>query len=463
MKAICAKEAAAFLGARIIGCEDAVFTGVVRDNRDVREGDLFTAIIGASQDGHRYLADAMQRGAAAALVQEGNPYVSELAPAPGKALLCVPDTTEALQKLGGFLRDRFDIPFVGVTGSVGKTSTKDLIAAALSGRFRVIKTQGNYNNQIGVPLTLLSLEEDTEAAVVEMGMDHAGQIEYISRFVKPDMAVITNIGISHIENFENREGILKAKLEIMSHMNPDGTLFLNGDDPRLKQLRGKLPVRTEYFGLGEDNDARLLECTMADSGFVRVRMEYRGEEYRYVLATMGSHMAQNSLPAVMIACHLGLTKSEIISGLTQYLPTEKRLQMKENGRVHVIDDSYNASPDSMRAAIRVLEQISFGGRRIALLGDMFELGAQEESGHRLVGQLAAECGTLDEAWFVGSRMKLAYEEACKRSPKARLLHFEDVDELKKALPGLLREDDVVLVKASHGMRFDAVCNFILDL
>ncbi len=464
MKAMKASTAASCMGGRIVGNPEACFNSVVRDNRDVTPGSLFVAIIGASQDGHKYLADALRRGASCAVVKEGSPYLEALDPGEDRALILVEDTTLALQQLGGFYRDSFAIPFVGVTGSVGKTSTKDLLAAALSGRFRVAKTQGNYNNQIGVPLTLLSLEADTEAAVVEMGMDHANQIEYISRYVKPDYAVITNIGISHIENFENRDGILAAKLEIMSHMNPEGTLFLNGDDPRLWQLKGKLPVKHEYYGFGTQNDARVIECTMAESGCIRVRASYAGEEYRYVLATMGSHMAMNSLPAIMAATRLGLTKSEIVAGLTQYLPTEKRLQMKENARFRVIDDSYNASPDSMRAGLKVLEQVNLGKRRVAILGDMFELGSQEESGHRLVGELVSETDGLNVCCFVGERMTLAYEEALKHPARGCVLrHFDGVESLKAALPGLLQDDDVILVKASHGMHFDAVCTYILNM
>ncbi len=460
MKRTLAREAAAACGGHLVGNPEASFCGVVRDNRDAFPGCLFAAIVGEVQDGHKYLADAIFRGATVALVKEGNPYLAQLVPDDNGAFILVDDTVRAMQDLAKHYRDSFRIPFVGVTGSVGKTSTKDLCAAALSGRFRVKKTAGNYNNQIGVPLTLFGLEEDTEAAVVEMGMDHAGQIDYISTLVRPDLAVITNIGISHIENFEDREGILHAKLEIINHMNPEGTLFLCGDDPRLWKLRGTLPVRTEYYGFGEQNDARVLETALTPGGRLRVIASYRGEEYRYVLNTLGDHMAGNSLPGIMAGVHLGLTKNEIVMGLTQFVPTEKRLQLRESARYYVIDDSYNASPDSMRSALRTLEQMDRGKRHVAVLGDMFELGSQETEGHRLVGRLAAESERLELVLFVGSRMALAYDEA--RSAGSNCRWFESVAALEEALPALLQDGDAILVKASHGMHFDGVCSFILE-
>lgn len=461
MRKMDAAKAAGLIGADLYGNPAAAFTSVVRDNRDVTPGALFTAIVGEKLDGHRFAADAFARGASVCLVQKGNPYLDTLSLTPEQALIITEeDTVTALQKLAGAYRSTFAIPVVGITGSVGKTSTKDLTAAALSGKFRVKKTQGNYNNQIGVPLTLFGWEEDTEAAVVEMGMDHANQIDYISQFVRPDYAVITNIGISHIENFENREGILAAKLEITHHLNPAGCLFMNGDDPRLAPLKGKLPVASETFGLGEENDARVLSAVMTDAGLA-VTAAYEDETYVYTLNTIGMHMALNSLPGLMVAKKLGLTKEEIQNGLSSFELTEKRLQLKTSGRFFVIDDSYNASPDSMKSGLGALVQLNRGTRKVAVLGDMFELGAQEESGHRLVGSLAAETPELSLAIFVGTRMKLAYEEAGSMGNKARW--FETLAEAENALPALLRDGDAVLVKASHGMHFDTLCSFILSL
>lgn len=461
MRKMEAATACRILGATLSGNPEACFTNVVRDNRDVCGNSLFVAIVGEKLDGHRFAADALARGASVCLVRKGNPYIETLQLSEHQALVITEeDTVTALQKLAGAYRDSFAIPVVGITGSVGKTSTKDLTAAALSGKYRVKKTQGNYNNQIGVPLTLFGWEADTEAAVVEMGMDHANQIDYISQFVRPDYAVITNIGISHIENFENREGILHAKLEIINHMNPCGCLFMNGDDERLAPLKGKLPVRTETFGLGEANDARVLEAVMSEEG-LRVTALYAGETYEYTLNTIGTHMAVNSLPGLMTAVKLGLTKQEIIRGLSSFELTEKRLQLKISERFFVIDDSYNASPDSMRSGLGALMQLNRGTRKVAVLGDMFELGAQEESGHRLVGRLAAETEGLSLGIFVGKRMEMAFEEACALGMNARW--FETLEEAEAELPALLHTGDAVLVKASHGMHFDTLCTYILSM
>lgn len=461
MEKLTVNEIARDVSGRIQGDPERQITSVVRDNRDVTMGSLFVALRGVNHDGHAYLESSFQRGAAAALVEEGNPYLKELDPESDRTLILVSDTQKALESLGKAYRLRFAIPVVGVTGSVGKTSCKDITAAALAGGLNVVKTDKNYNNEVGIPLTLFQIDRTTQAAVIEMGMDHKGEIDRFSDMAQPRYGVITNIGLSHIENLGSQEGILQAKLEILKHMPADGVLYLNGDDPLLYGLKGTLPVETEYFGFGEHNDARAIETDMTDTGNLRLCLTYRGEEYRFVLNTLGEHMAYNALPAVMIARRMGLDKREIIAGLTQYIPTGLRLQMKTSPWYQVIDDSYNASPDSMESAIKTLVRIPGDTRRVAILGDMFELGSQEEEAHRRVGRFLKEQNRISAAVLVGARARWIYEEA-KKNTAVSCYFFETVEEMEKKVFDIIRKDDIILVKASRGMHLDQVSTYILN-
>ena len=461
MERMSIREIAGEVKGRIIGNPELSIANVVRDNRDVQAESLFVALRGLNHDGHAYIKSSFENGAAAVLAEEGNPYLEGLSLGEKQALILTANTQAALEDLGCAYRRRFAIPVVGVTGSVGKTSCKDITAAALSGALKVVKTEKNYNHELGVPLTLFRIDRSTQAAVIEMGMDHAGEIDRFARMAQPQYGVITNIGLSHIENLGSQEGILRAKLEILNHMPKDGILFLNGDDPLLYGLKGTLPVKTEYFGFKEHNDARALETDMTESGNLRVRLLYQGEEYRFVLNTPGTHMAYNALPAIMIARHLGLEPKKIIAGLTQYVPTELRLQIKSNEAYRVLDDSYNASPDSMEAAIRTLVQLPGEGRRVASLGDMFEMGAQAEEAHRRVGRFLAGQTKVQTAILIGAQARWMYEEA-RKNPAIQCYYFETTKEMEKKAFDILQKNDIILVKASHGMRLDLVSSYILD-
>lgn len=466
MNKITVGQAADWLNAELIGSRDIELSSVVRDNRDVVPGSLFAALKGEVHDGHRFAADSLARGAAALLLEKGNAYNDELKPSENQAMLLVGNTTEALQLLAHCYRMQFSIPVVGVTGSVGKTSCKDLTAAALAGRYRVLKTAGNYNNEIGLPLTLFNFESDTEAAVLEMGMDHAGQIELLSKIAEPHYGIVTNVGLSHIENFENQEGILNAKLEIVRSMDRDGILFINGDDPLLISRKNAQPVKTESFGFGEDNEGRILDATVTEEGTLAVKLSYRGEEYAFTLATPGRHMALNAAPAVMLAVNEGLTREEIIRGIESASLTEKRLQIRKSSRYTVIDDSYNASPDSMCSALKTLAVFPGDARRVAILGDMFEMGSFATAGHKRVGHEAALNDKLDILICVGEESVHMADEAVSAAYKAgneklRVFYYEDLEALFENLPELIEQDDIILVKASHGMHFDTVCDRLL--
>ena len=433
---------------------DAYVRSVEIDSRKIMLGSLFIPIIGERVDGHDFIETAFSQGATCALIREDHLDAHESQLPYGKALIVVQDTEAALEQMAAWYRSCFPIPVVGVTGSVGKTSCKDFVAAALSGRYKVLKTQGNHNNNIGMPLTLFELDETFEAAVTEMGMDHFGEITRLSRTARPKVGIITNIGISHMENLGSREGILKAKLEITDYLDPEGILFLNGDDERLFGLKGKRPETIEYFGWQEACEGRVLAAESTEDGRLYFKGTYHGETYEAVLNTPARHMAYNIMPAIMSGCFLGLTKEEILQGLASYESADGRMHVREGRGCTVIDDCYNASPDSMTAAVDTLAAWPGAGRHFAILGDMFELGAMEEEGHRSVGRRIAERSGIDVLWTVGERARWIQEEAGSSAAICR--HFDTVEELLEALPAEVRPKDVILVKASHGMALERI-------
>lgn len=439
-----------------IGRGQGVIRSIVRDSREVQSGSLFVAICGENTDGHRFIEKAWELGAAAVLAQQGNPWIQEVEVPAGCSLLLVPDTLTALGQIAKDYKQQLSAAAVAVTGSVGKTSCKDMVAAALSGGRRTVKTQANFNNHIGVPLTIFQMDRQTEAAVIEMGMNHFGEIDYTAGLVEPDYGIITNIGVSHIENLGSREGILQAKLELVPHIRPQGTLFLNGDDPMLYAQKGKLPVRTEYFGWEEHNEARVLELKLTEQAHLQLKLSYRGEIYEFVLRTMGRHMAYNALPAVMTAVHMGLSRSEILKGLSEYQPTPHRLEVIQTPQFTLLDDTYNASPASMQSALEALDSIPSGRRRVAILGDMFELGEYAQQGHETTGRFAAEHSKTSVLICCGPMARWIYEAAQGR-PELERYYFEDVAAMEKNLFTILRKDDIILLKASHGMAFTALC------
>lgn len=443
-------------GAVVWGSGQGEIEQIVRDSREVKPGSLFVAICGENIDGHKFIPKAWELGAEAVLAQQGNAYVKKDEIPAGKTVLLVEDTIRAMGRIAQDYKSRLRIPTVAVTGSVGKTSCKDMVAAALSGGRRTVCTQGNFNNHIGVPLTIFQMDAQTEAAVIEMGMNHFGEIDYVAGMAKPDFGIITNIGISHIENLGSQEGILKAKLELVPHLQGDGPLFLNGDDPLLYGLKGRLPVKTEYFGYQDHNDARVLDLQLTEQAHLQLRLTYRGEIYEFVLGTMGRHMAYNALPAIMTAVHMGLTKEQILKGLAGYVPTPHRLEVIRTPRYLLLDDTYNASPTSMCSALEAMDSIPAKQRRVAILGDMLELGEYARSGHEEVGRYAAKQSGVSVLICCGPMARWIYEAAGDRKDLQRH-YFEDVPQMEKNLFTILRKDDIILLKASHSMNFTQVC------
>ena len=421
--------------------ESESIPGVNTDSRAVKAGELFVPLVGERFDGHDYIGKALAAGAAGCL------YAREPeALLPGKLYIRVPDTLLALKSLAAWYRARFRLPVIQVTGSVGKTTTKEMIAAVLGAKFRTLKTEGNFNNEIGTPLTLLRLTREHQAAVIETGMDRAGQIRYLGEMVKPDIAVITNVGDMHIEYLGSRENILKAKCEIFENLKQDGLAVLNGDDELLNTVTP--PQKMLRCGLSEHCDVRVSEVEDLGIGGIRCTVTTEKERCALSIPAPGRHMVYAAAMAAAIGEYLGETKEEIERGVAAYEPSGSRMHvimLPENRRL--LDDCYNAGPQSMAASLRVLG--ASGGKKAAVIGDMAELGDLTESAHREIGALTKELG-IDTVIAIGARAKYFTEG----NPSAQW--FESVDQAMDAVRAAFTAETAMLVKASHSMHFEKI-------
>lgn len=428
------------------GCPDDEINGIVIDSRQAKEGLMFTAIDGENNDGHKYIESAADSGCRCFMVDKGRTPDIE-----GINVIEVEETSKALGKIAASYRKKFDIPFVGITGSVGKTTTRDMVYAVLSAKMKTLKNEKNFNNHFGVPLTLFNLEKCHECAVIEMGMSGFGEIEYLADIVKPDIAVISNIGLSHVENLGSQEGIFKAKMEITTGFGEGNTLIVNGDDKFLGKLKDE---EHEYglvtFGFGNDNDIYCIDYIINDDSIEFVCNVYGNEEKIYI-PTVGKHNILNAMAAIAAGYKLGLDMDTIRKGLENFSATAMRLDIEKYGEFTVINDAYNASPDSMKAALDILGR--YRKRRIAVLGDMLEMGEHAEYGHRTVG---ASCpGNADILITAGKDSKFINEEAEKNGfSKSNSHHFESKKDAEEFLDDILEDGDVVLCKASRGMKFE---------
>lgn len=434
---------------------DAAVSEVSTDSRSIGPGCLFIPLEGERFDGHSFINSALEAGAAGCLTaRERESYL------PGKFYIKVRSTQRALWELARYYRKLFPIPFIAITGSVGKTTTKDMTAAVLGARFCVHKTEGNFNNDIGVPLTLLKLEKRHEVCVVEMGMDHAGEIDDLGRLVEPDMALITNIGDAHIENLGSRENIFKAKCEIFPHLKKDGLAVLNGDDPMLAALKGTLPQPTVFVGSGEGLDYTACDLSQDGSAHLSCRIKTPRGQFQADIPALGSHMIYPTLMAAAVAEALGMAPDEIVRGIGAFLPTKMRMNIiRCPGDVVILNDAYNANPQSMRAAAAVLGDAQ-GRRRVAVVGDMKELGPGSEQFHRAVGGYFAQAGT-DRLIAVGDLARFIAEGA-KDAGLEQADYFPTLDAAKNALSREVRSGVTILVKASRSMAFEKIVDFLLS-
>ena len=434
---------------------DAQAVQVSTDSRNITPGCLFIPLEGERFDGHSFINSALEAGAAGCLTaRERESYL------PGRFYIKVRSTQRALWELARYYKKLFPIPFIAVTGSVGKTTTKDMTAAVLGARFRVHKTEGNFNNDIGVPLTLLRLEAQHEVCVVELGMDHAGEIDNLARLVEPDMALITNIGDAHIENLGSRENIFKAKCEIFPHLKRDGLAILNGDDPLLAALEGTLAQRTVFVGEGEGLDYTARDLSSDGAGHLFCRVKTPRSQFEANIPALGSHMIYPTLMAAAAAEALGMAPDEIVRGIGAFLPTKMRMNVVRcKGDIVILNDAYNANPQSMRAAAAVLGEAGQKRRKVAVVGDMKELGPGAEQFHRAVGGCFAQAG-VDRLIAVGDLARFMAEGA-KAAGLSQADYFPTLDAAKNALSREVRAGVTILVKASRSMAFEKIVDFLL--
>jgi UDP-N-acetylmuramoyl-tripeptide--D-alanyl-D-alanine ligase len=437
---------------------------VVSDSRSVRSGDLFVAFQGEHFDGHSFVLNVLRLGAAA-MVKESYrlPSLSKLRAEP--VLIGVKDTLLAYQQLATHHRNRFAIPLVAITGSNGKTTTKDMTAAVLAERWRTLKTEGNLNNRIGVPHTLFLLTPRHEAAVIEMGVDQQGQTTRLCEIARPTVGVITNIGPDHLEFFGSMEGSAQAKAELLDLLPPDGAIALNADDHYFDYLAARARCRVVSFGSSAKADVRAVQSRdRNDSGSTfGLILPGRVRPVAVRLKTYGQHNIQNALAAAAIGLVLGVPATAIAEGLARFRPAAMRSQILFVHGVRVINDCYNANPASMRAAVHLLAELGAKHRTIAVLGDMLELGPETKHMHRAVGGfLAAEgityliaCGTLGRELAQGARSE--------GMPADRIVEVPDAAAAGTRLKSMVQQGDVVLVKASRGMQMEQVVETITGM
>jgi UDP-N-acetylmuramoyl-tripeptide--D-alanyl-D-alanine ligase len=436
-------EAAEICGGRLYGDKNAFAKNVSTDSREISEGDLFVALKGENFDGNDYIGAAFENGA---LICVASKYMP---PPEGRCMVLVRDTGEALLQLAAYHRRKFDIHVIGITGSVGKTTTKELVASGLSVKMNILKTEGNFNNEIGLPKTIFRLRPEHEAAVLEMGMSASGEISRLSKTARPDIALITNIGLTHIENLGSVENILAAKLEILDGLKEGGTLVLNADDPHLGGL-SSLPCKTVFYGIEKP-------CDFFGEVINDTAVRFEGTDI--VLPMEGRHNLSNAMAAVAAGSLLGLSAAEIARGIEEnfVLDGKRQTTITHPDGFTVICDFYNASPTAVAAALRVLG--SKKGRKIAVLGDMLELGRFSPECHRETGELAAKNGVeILLGYGDNSRHTVA---GAKDAGVSVCAHYDSKEKLAAELKKMLLPGDFVLIKGSRGMKMEEIYEKIM--
>ncbi len=436
------------------------------DSRKMMAGGLFFAAKGEKVDGHRFIGQVFEKGALCVVTEKTPEQVEEEHGVPAASwgfYILVENTFTALRGIAAFYRKQLSVPVVGITGSVGKTSTKEFIAGVLSAKYQVLKTEGNFNNGIGLPLTLLRIRREHEAAVVEMGISDFGEMSRLGEMARPDICVITNIGQCHLETLHDRAGILKAKTEVFHYMQEDGEVCLNGDDDLLSMIQTVNGKAVHHFGISETEGFEVFATDIENLGLAgsRAVMHIGGslltkshkpeESYPVEITLPGQHMVINAMAAAMVGRLLGLQVEEIQRGIKSVEPVGGRSHIVRLAKRTVIDDCYNANPVSMKAALDLLSGAL--GRKIAILGDMFELGNHSDKMHEEVGAYAVE-KEIDAVFCVGESARFMYDAALVRYDGMQdIRYFAAKEELLESLPDLVLEGDTILVKASHGMGF----------
>ena len=479
MKNMTAENMAKAAGGNLTGPQamrQKEITEVVTDSRKIVSGCLFAAIRGNRSDGHAYIGQAIRDGAGVILAERLPEGTEASIP-----VILVEDTLRALRALAAYYLDQMTVSTVGIIGSAGKTSTKEMVASVLQQKYRVLKTEGNFNNELGVPLTVFRIREEHEIAVIEMGINHFGEMCRLAQIVRPDTVVMTNIGTAHLEFLKSRDGILKAKSEVFEFLRPDGAVILNGDDDKLITLQQVNGVRPVFFGVhNTEADVYADHIQLQDLTRVYCDVRYRREDvpgeygrFRLAIPSPGIHAVQNALAAAAAGLRYGLSEEEIMRGVDAYQGLRGRFHVLQTGSLTVIDDSYNANPSSMKGSLEILQNGS--ERRVAILGDMGELGEDTESLHREVGVYAAGL-QIDALYMVGTlcrHMAEGAKAACEQTAAKfreetgtdvgparipEIVWFPDRDSLMEKLADYIRPGDTILIKASRFMGFEKIAD-----
>lgn len=432
---------------------DKEVASIATDSRKVEEGGLFVPIVGERVDAHRFIPDVMKKGVLATLSERtledaDYPYI------------LVESSLQAVKDIAEFYLKQLQIPVVGITGSVGKTSTKEVIAAVLKEKYRVLKTEGNFNNELGLPLTVFRLREQDEIAVLEMGISDFGEMTRLSRIARPDTCVITNIGTCHLENLGDRDGVLKAKTEIFQFLDENGHIVLNGDDDKLCTVREYQGLKPVFFGLSDERDIYADEIESLGLKGMKCRIHVGEESFSVQIPMPGRHMIYNALASAAVGRIYGLTTKQMKAGIESLEPVNGRFHMIETENFLIVDDCYNANPMSMKASLDVLQDGS--GRRVAILGDMGELGENEVQLHEEVGVHAGQC-RFEKLICAGPLCRALAEKAREANPELEVLHLDSLEELLERLPEQVQKGDTILVKASHFMHFEKVVEALQEL
>ncbi len=449
MKKISLLEIAMAVNGKLVGRispNQTHISGVSIDSRDDLSGKLFIPLKGERTDGHNFIQNAYKNGAVCCLSEKEDVDYKG-------AIIIVKSTYEALKNLAEYYRSKLKVKVVAITGSVGKTTTKDMIASVLMQKYNVLKTEGNYNNEIGLPLTVFKIKESHQYAVLEMGMNNFGEINNLSKIAKPDICVITNIGVTHIENLGSKENILKAKCEIFNYMKDGASVILNGDDEMLLSLKNKLE-NVYYYGTKTDNN--IYADNVQSNGIYSISCDIHTDTdcFNVNIPFPGKHMVSNALAAAAVGIVAQVDCKLIKDGIEMVKLSKMRMDIinSECG-LTIINDVYNASPASMEAAIDML--INAQSRKVCILGDMFELGEYAEEMHKQVGRYALE-KEIDIIIFVGENSKFGYNASVENKINSKIYYFENKEKLFEQLQNILLKYDTILVKASRGMGFEAV-------
>lgn len=440
-------------GILMCGDENTLVTDICINSKEIKEGDLFVPIIGERVDAHRFIESALEVGAATLTSEHNGVVVAE------KPYIRVDNTVDALQRIGAAIRNRYELPIVAVTGSVGKTTTREMITHALASAKNTFHTAKNFNSQIGVPITLSKMSSRDEIAVLELGISEEGQMDILSEMVRPDMAVVTTIGVAHIEFMKTQENIRKQKLSVVHFMKEGGTLFLNGDDVLLKDAvtTENLNCRTLFYGTEDWCDYYAKDIVYYDD-YTTFTCVHNDEEIAVELNSLGKHNVGNCVVALAVANENGIPMAMAAKGFSTFEGQRQQIIRLEN-KFTMIDDTYNASPDSMKASINVLCDMPCEGRRVAVLGDMFELGDNEVRYHKEIGEFLLD-KPLDEVVVLGELAQNIKQVLEENETNTKVYTFSDNEEAAIYLMATMKPEDVVLIKASNGMNLKEIVRLL---